>query len=184
MVLAGCLGGRGGEVPGGGMDSAPEKTTDQDEVAKMGAMRLTSAAFKEGGMIPAKYTCDAADVNPPLRIEGLPTGAASVALIVDDPDAPAGTWVHWVVWDIDPKVPEVGENSNWGTEGTTSFGNTGYGGPCPPSGVHRYFFKAYALDLKPVLPTSAGKGELLKAMEGRIIAQAQLMGKYERSKWH
>ena len=178
MALAGCLGGRDDGVRGG-TDPSQGQTTNQVEAAKM---NLTSAAFKEGGMIPAKYTCDGDDVNPPLRLEGLPSGTASMALIVDDPDAPAGTWVHWVVWDIDPKAPEVAENSAWGTEGITSFRTAGYGGPCPPSGVHRYIFKAYALERRLGLPATAGTGELLKAMEGHILVQAQLMGKYGRTK--
>jgi len=147
----------------------------------MGALKITSPAFAEGGMIPAKYTCDGDDVSPPLAVEGAPAGTTSLALIMDDPDAPAGVWVHWVVWDIDPKTADIREDSSPGTEGVTSFRKTGWGGPCPPSGTHRYVFKLYALERKLGLPASATKDELLKAMEGRILAQTQLTGKYKRA---
>ncbi|MFH0862406.1 MAG: YbhB/YbcL family Raf kinase inhibitor-like protein [Candidatus Altiarchaeota archaeon] len=179
LLLAGCIGGQGDDGPGPTDEAV---AAGQDNPKEVEAMKLTSAAFEDGGTIPKKYTCDGADVNPPLRLEGQPPGTASVALIVDDPDAPAGDWVHWVLWDIDPRNPSIGEGSPmWGTEGRTSFGTTGYGGPCPPSGVHRYVFKAYALDRKLGLPKTAGKAELLKAMEGRILAKTQLIGKYGRS---
>jgi Raf kinase inhibitor-like YbhB/YbcL family protein len=183
LLLAGCLGGQqdaaiyqtaDNVVPEGG------NGLDANEVVQMGSMRLTSSAFQEGGMIPVKYACDGQDMNPPLRFEGVPVEAKSLALIVDDPDAPSGDWVHWVLWDIDPKTKEIRENSSAGTEGTTSFRRAGYGGPCPPSGTHRYFFKAYALDEKVNLPTSAGKRELLDAVEGHILAKSQLMGKYSK----
>jgi Raf kinase inhibitor-like YbhB/YbcL family protein len=142
---------------------------------------MTSPAFQEGGMIPQKFTCDGDDVNPQLKLEGVPPQAKAIAIIMDDPDAPSGDWVHWVAWDIDPKTAEIPENSSAGTEGTTSFRRTGWGGPCPPSGTHRYVFKAYALDKRINLQKTAGKRELLAAMEGHILAQTQLMGRYRRA---
>jgi len=150
-------------------------------------MEIRSSAFQEGGMIPQKYTCDGSDVSPPLAWSGAPQGTKSFALISDDPDAPAGTWVHWVVYDLPAGVTGLPENvpagktlTNGGKQGTTDFGGTGYGGPCPPSGTHRYFFKIYALDSMTNLPPGATKDQLLKAMKGHILAEGRLMGKYKR----
>jgi Raf kinase inhibitor-like YbhB/YbcL family protein len=150
-------------------------------------MEVTSPAFKEGGMIPAKYTADGANISPPLELHGVPGGAKSIALIADDPDAPHGTWVHWVLfdWPVDePKLPEHMPKDaalkNGAKQGTTSFGSTGYGGPAPPSGTHRYFFKVYALDKILDLDSGAKKADLERAMAGHILAQGQLMGKYSR----
>ncbi len=139
-------------------------------------MTVTSSAFAEGETIPARYTCDGENVSPPLAIAGLPEGTQSVAIIVDDPDAPVGTWVHWVEYDIAPTTAFPEGAVAIGTQGTSSFGIPGYGGPCPPSGTHRYFFKVYALDSVLGLEAGATKAELLAAMEGHILAQAQLMG--------
>ena len=148
---------------------------------------MTSSAFEEAGLIPPKYSCDGADVSPPLKWEGIPEGTGSIALICDDPDAPMGTFVHWVLYDLPPDVRELPENvpgeatlANGAKQGTSDFGRTGYGGPCPPGGTHRYFFKLYALDAATNLSPGATKAELLKAMEGHILAQGQLMGKYQR----
>jgi Raf kinase inhibitor-like YbhB/YbcL family protein len=150
-------------------------------------IKITSSAFAEGGMIPAKYTCDGADISPPLQWDAVPEGTKTVALISDDPDAPMGTWVHWVLFNLPPDVKELPENvppdetlSNGATQGTSSFQKIGYGGPCPPSGTHRYFFKLYALDAELDLDASANKARLIKAMEGHIIGKGQLMGKYKR----
>lgn len=143
------------------------------------SLSISSTAFAAGGMIPSKYTCDGANVNPPLDIEGIPDNAKSLALIVDDPDAPAGTWVHWVVWNI-PVASHLNENEAPGTQGTNDFNRRNYGGPCPPSGTHRYFFKVYALDAMLNLPDNTGKSQLLKAMEGHIVASGELMGLYQR----
>lgn len=144
-------------------------------------MRVTSPAFKHEGMIPSRYTCDGRDMTPPLRFEDLPKGAASLALVLDDPDAPMGTFDHWVVWNIPPGTTSVEEGREpQGVQGRTSFGRMGYGGPCPPRGVHRYFFKLYALDAMLNLPAGSRKRDLEQAMKGHVIEQAVLMGKYSR----
>ena len=118
------------------------------EVRKMEALKISSPAFGQNGYIPVKYTCDGDDVNPPLVIDNVPQNAKSVALIMDDPDAPAGTWVHWVVWNIDPKTKEIKDSyvPKGAQQGINDFRRHDYGGSCPPSGTHRYFFKLYALD--------------------------------------
>ncbi len=145
-------------------------------------MKLESSAFENNGEIPKKYTCDGEDVSPPLAISEVPEDARSLALIVDDPDAPAGDWVHWVAFNIPASTASIGENSTpSGVEGTTDFGRTGWGGPCPPSGTHRYFFKLYALDTQLELDSTTTKAELETAMTGHILDRAELMGKYKRS---
>ncbi len=146
-------------------------------------MIIESTSFKNNEMIPAKYTCDAENIVPPLTFSGVSQEAKSLVLIVDDPDAPVGTWVHWTVWNIDPKTAEIPENSVpvGAVEGVTDFGVPGYGGPCPPSGIHRYFFKLYALDTTLDLDTSSTAGDIMDAMEGHILANAELIGLYKRS---
>ncbi|HUV65588.1 MAG TPA: YbhB/YbcL family Raf kinase inhibitor-like protein [Sedimentisphaerales bacterium] len=151
-------------------------------------IELTSSAFKEGGMIPAKYTCDDEDVSPPLQWGEVPEGTKSIALICDDPDAPMGTWVHWVLFNLPgattslaEKVPTDKTLANGARQGTNDFHKIGYGGPCPPGGTHRYFFKIYALDTQLDLQAGANKQQLLKAMQGHILAEGQLMGRYKRS---
>lgn len=146
-------------------------------------MKLLSSVFDHQEKIPSHYTCDDEDVNPPLQIEGIPEKTASLVLIVDDPDAPAGDWVHWLVWNIAPDTKEIKENTvpTGAIEGTTDFKRTGWGGPCPPSGTHRYFFKLYALDVVLDLPVTAKKVDLEKAMEGHILEKAELIGLYQRS---
>ncbi len=148
----------------------------------MEALKLTSPAFKHNGLIPSKYTCDGSDINPSLTIAGAPPGAKSLALIVDDPDAPAGTWVHWVIWNISPKTAEIGEDAvpSGATQGTNDFRRRGYGGPCPPSGTHRYFFKLYALDTVLDLGGSTTKAALERAMKGHIMEQTEMVGLYKR----
>ncbi|MGD0329323.1 MAG: YbhB/YbcL family Raf kinase inhibitor-like protein [Nitrososphaeria archaeon] len=141
---------------------------------------ISSSAFQNNGRIPKKYTCDGEDVNPPLKIEGVPENAKSLALIVDDPDAPMGTWVHWVVWDIS-NVSEIKENSVPGIEGENSFGRHKYGGPCPPSGTHRYFFKVYALDTWLNIPAKSKKKDVEGSLEGHILAKGEMIGLYSRS---
>lgn len=145
-------------------------------------MKLISSAFDHEGMIPAKYTCDGENVSPSLAIEDVPEKAQSLALIMDDPDAPAGTFVHWVVWNIPVDAQAIAEGvlPEGAQEGETSFGKVGYGGPCPPSGTHRYFFKLYALDQELELSDDTDKGALLQAMEGHVVAQAEFMGRYAR----
>ena len=152
-------------------------------------IKITSPAFEEGGMIPSKYTCDGEDISPLLQWDAVPDGTASIAVISDDPDAPMGTWVHWVLFNLPPDTRELEENfpddetlPDGTRQGITDFGATGYGGPCPPSGTHRYFFKIYALDKKIDVATIVDKVQLLQEMEGHIIGQGQLMGKYQRQK--
>jgi Raf kinase inhibitor-like YbhB/YbcL family protein len=145
----------------------------------MHTLRVTSPAFKSNSLIPEKYTCDGDDVNPALLIEDLPEKVKSLALIVDDPDAPRGTWVHWVVWNI-PPVKEIRENSVPGIEGINDFQKHSYGGPCPPSGTHRYFFKVYALDKSLKLSQNARKKDVEKAMDGHILAKGEIIGLYSR----
>lgn len=151
------------------------------------AMKLESSAFIDEGMVPSKYTCDGNDVSPPLAWSGVPSGTKSFALIADDPDAPMGTWVHWVVWNIPPSTTKLDEDiptdrrlDDGMRQGLNDFKRPGYGGPCPPGGKHRYFFKLYALDKEITLGDGAGKIDLQGAMKGHILAEAQLMGRYER----
>ena len=148
----------------------------------MGNLLISSPAFGHNARIPDKYTCDGGDVNPPLTMENVPAGAKSLALIVDDPDAPAGMWVHWVLWNISPTAGEIRENSvpAGGVQGKNDWRRNRYGGPCPPSGTHRYFFKLYALDV--VLPDlgSPTKAKLEKAIDGHELGKAELMGTYEK----
>jgi Raf kinase inhibitor-like YbhB/YbcL family protein len=145
-------------------------------------MKIQSPAFQDKQRIPPMYTCDEDDVNPQFLISEVPEGARSLALIMDDPDSPTGTWVHWTVWNISPQITEIAENSvpEGAVEGMTSFGKTGYGGPCPHSGEHRYFFKLYALDTTLDLPAGADISQLNQAMQSHILEQAQLMGLYSR----
>jgi Raf kinase inhibitor-like YbhB/YbcL family protein len=142
-------------------------------------MKLTSPEFKNNEMIPAKFTCQGEDVNPALVIEEAPSEAKSMVLIVDDPDAPMGTWVHWVVYDM-PVVRRVEEDSVPGKQGMNDFRRKDYGGPCPPSGTHRYFFKLYALDNEIGLSEGMSKEALEKAMEGHVIDKAELVGLYKK----
>lgn len=150
-------------------------------------MELKSSAFQQGASIPAKYTCDGEDISPPLNWSEPPAGTKSFTLISDDPDAPVGTWVHWVAWNIpasarslDENLPKTASLPGGAKQGTTDFRRIGYGGPCPPSGTHRYFFKLYALDTTLNLPSSTTKKDLEKAMQGHILGQAELIGKYRR----
>ncbi len=140
---------------------------------------ITSPVFENNGFIPAKYTCDGEDVNPPLKIESIPEETQSLVLIVDDPDAPMGTWDHWVVWNI-PPTDKIEENSVPGTEGLNDFNRHSYGGPCPPSGTHRYFFKVYALDTKLYLDPNSRKKDVERSMERHILARGEILGRYSR----
>jgi Raf kinase inhibitor-like YbhB/YbcL family protein len=146
-------------------------------------MKITSSAFQDGANIPSKFTCDGADTSPPLQIADIPSQAKSLALIVDDPDAPGGLFTHWTVWNIPPQTGAVGEGSApKGVQGTNDFGKSGYGGPCPPSGTHRYYFKIFALDRALDLPFGAKRGQVDGALKGHVIAQGELMGRYSRKK--
>jgi len=146
-------------------------------------MQITSNAFINGESIPPKYTCDGEDINPELLLSGIPKGAQSLAIVLDDPDSPIGTWLHWTIWNLSPDTHILPEGYRLAdeTEGITSFGNIGYGGPCPGSGEHRYFFKLFALDTKLNLPSDTDRKELEGAMEGHVIDSAELMGLYSRN---
>ena len=148
---------------------------------------LTSTAFTQGKPIPAVYTCTSRDISLTLAWGDPPEGTQSLALIMDDPDAPVGTWVHWVIYNIPAAARRLPENippdatlADGSLQGKNSWGRPGYGGPCPPSGTHRYFFKLYALDTMLNLPSGASKQQLLQAMEGHILAQVELMGTYKK----
>lgn len=148
---------------------------------------LTSPAFAPGQPIPRKYTCDGEDVSPPLQWSAPPAGSQSLALVVDDPDAPSGTWVHWLVYNLPASrsalpesVPPAAHLPDQGKQGRNSWQNLGYGGPCPPGGTHRYFFRLYALDAALALPAGASSEQLRKAMQGHVLGQAETMGTYKR----
>jgi hypothetical protein len=141
-------------------------------------MKITSTAFEPNELIPPKHTCDGADISPHLKIEDIPQGTKTLALIADDPDAPIGTFVHWVAWNIPPG--DIDEGATDFAQGTNDFKKIGYNGPCPPSGTHRYFFKVYALDVELQLEEGTTKTELIDAMENHILAQGELIGTYTR----
>jgi Raf kinase inhibitor-like YbhB/YbcL family protein len=150
-------------------------------------LTIRSPVFHEGGSIPARYTCDGEDVSPPLEWTGIPTGVKTLALTCDDPDAPSGLWVHWVVFDLPPSanglpegVPPTPEISGGGRQGKNDFRKTGWGGPCPPSGTHRYVFTLYALDSTPGLPAGATRQDLLAAIKNHVVGEATLTGTYSR----
>jgi Raf kinase inhibitor-like YbhB/YbcL family protein len=151
------------------------------------AITITSSAFTEGAMIPKKHTCDAEDISPDLKWSAVPQGTKSLALICDDPDAPVGTWVHWVLFNIPADVtslpagiPADAVLTDGARHGQNDFRKLGYGGPCPPGGTHRYYFKIYALDTMLNLESGATKAQLLAAMRGHMLDEGQLMGKYKR----
>ena len=147
----------------------------------MAVLTIKSPAFEDGRLIPKKYTCDGEDINPPLTIEGIPKEAKTLVLAVADPDAPAGTWDHWIVWNIPVSTSRIAENSVPGKDGVNSFRRQGYGGPCPPGGTqHRYFFKIYALDTELSLGAGSKKKDAEKAMRGHVLAEGELMGLYRR----
>jgi hypothetical protein len=169
-----------------GFDRLPARA-DEHEGGLTMAIEITSTAFANEGMIPRRFTCDGEDISPPLSWKGMPGGTKSLALIADDPDAPRKTWVHWVVYNLPAESGGLPENvppentlADGGRQGTSDFGRIGYGGPCPPSGTHRYFFKLYALDAELGLAPGATKEELLQAIAGHVLAEAQVMGRYRR----
>lgn len=153
------------------------------------SMQLSSDAFEDGAEIPRVHTCDGDDTSPALTVSGVPEEAVSLALVADDPDAPAGTWVHWLLWGLPATttglpggVPARGEVLEGARQGENDFGNLGYGGPCPPKGEeHRYFFKLYALDGEPDLPAGTTKAELTDVIGPMVVERCQLMGRYRRS---
>ena len=167
------------------------QTISRDTVSAKGEtvmeITISSTAFKEGEMIPKKYTCDGENISPTLEWSNIPKGTKSLALIADDPDAPRGTWVHWVLFNIPSDMKGLPENvpprstlKNGARHGMNDSRKLGYDGPCPPGGTHRYYFKLYALSVDLALESGATKEQLLKAMEGQILGEGQLMGKYKR----
>lgn len=161
------------------MKSAPiQPATNSFSGQKL--LTVTCHHFEADGTIPSKYTCDGKDLNPPLQIGQVPKETRSLAIIVDDPDAPAGTWVHWVMWNI-PPASEIRENDAPGLQGMNDFSKHRYNGPCPPKGVHRYFFKVYALDDMLNIPASSDKGDLERAMATHVLAYGELIGRYSSS---
>lgn len=159
-----------------------ETTTTDQYISKKITMKLSSPAFENNGTLQSTFTCDGENVNPPLQISEVPQNAKSLALIVDDPDAPSGDWVHWLVWNIDPSTKEIQQNTvpASAVQGQTDFGQNKWSGPCPPSGAHHYHFKIYALDTMLELPSTFKKAELQEAMRQHILAQADLVGVYQR----
>jgi Raf kinase inhibitor-like YbhB/YbcL family protein len=146
-------------------------------------MTIASSAFRQSGNIPSKFTCDGGNTNPPLQITGVPSQAKTLVLIADDPDAPGGLFTHWLVWNIPSQTNSIAEGSApKGVHGTNDFGKSGYGGPCPPSGTHRYYFRVFALDRELALPSGGKRSQLDAAMKGHVIAQGELMGRYARKK--
>ena len=146
------------------------------------ALHVRSAAFADGQSVPQKYTCDGQNVSPPLEWSGAPEQTRSIAVICDDPDAPSGTFTHWVLYDVAAKASHLAEGSSaGGKEGVNSFRKSGYGGPCPPpNGAHRYIFHVYALDVESLGGTGLSKQDVMAAMKGHILAEGQVMGRYQR----
>lgn len=149
-------------------------------MAKENSLKVTSPAFKNEGNIPSKYTCEGEGVNPPLHIDHIPKGTKTLVIIVEDPDAPKGTFDHWLAWNIPPENP-VEENRTQGISGINGSGKTGYYPPCPPSGSHRYYFYLFALDSSLDLKPGSDKRELKRAMQSHILAQGCLMGSYQKA---
>jgi Raf kinase inhibitor-like YbhB/YbcL family protein len=151
---------------------------EEPPMAAASTLKLSSSAFAEGQSIPRDFTCDGANCSPPLAWSGAPAGSVSFALVMDDPDAPSGTWDHWLLWNLTGSA--LAEGATDGTSGANSWGKTGYGGPCPPSGTHRYVFRLLALDARLDLPAGTRKGALLAACKGHVLAEARLVGRYAR----
>ena len=149
------------------------------EKEKLGTLVVRSVAFGHNGHIPLQYTCEGENFNPPIEIGDVPVETETLAIIMEDPDAPRGIFVHCVLWDLAPHC-SIAEKTNQGISGKNSFGKTGYGGPCPPSGTHRYYFRVYALDKSLDLDSAADKHRLLEAMEDHILAKGELMGLYSK----
>ncbi len=149
-------------------------------------MKLISPDFSDGGNIPERFTCDGEDISPTLKIEGVPKAARSLVLIVDDPDAPVGTFTHWLMWNLRPDATEIAASSplSDAVQGVNDFGRSKYGGPCPPSGVHRYYFKLHALDTTLQLPAKSKRKVVDAAIKGHIISEVALMGRYARKGTH
>jgi Raf kinase inhibitor-like YbhB/YbcL family protein len=140
---------------------------------------VQSVAFAQNGHIPAKYACDGENINPPIEISDIPEGTKSLAIIMEDPDAPGGLFTHWLLWNIPPQE-QIAEKTNQGVSGMNDFGKTGYGGPCPPSGSHHYYFKVFALDRELTITAGESKAALLEYMTDHILATGELMAIYRR----
>jgi Raf kinase inhibitor-like YbhB/YbcL family protein len=150
-------------------------------MAAEGNLRIRTTAWSGGREIPAKYTCTGSGTSPSLQIDGTPAAAKSLVLIVDDPDAPAGLFTHWMVWNMDPKMKMIGEGGlPGGLAGRNDFGENGYGAPCPPSGSHRYYFRVFALDRRLDLAAGSNRRQLDAAMKGHVIVQGEFMGRYSK----
>jgi Raf kinase inhibitor-like YbhB/YbcL family protein len=178
LALPGC---RTGPRP---LPPQPQAQQSPDQKSEI---KVTSVAFQQGQPIPRQYTCAGINISPPLEWSGVPKTAKTIAIVADDPDAPGGDWVHWVLYNVPAEnigfvenVPVSETLKAGGFQGKNDFGKIGYGGPCPPSGTHRYFFKLYAVDAELPLKAGATRAELEKALEGHVVAQAQLMGTYSR----
>ena len=165
-----------------GLNNSIDASVPSESNNSITNMKISSLAFSPDSEIPVKYTCDGFDVSPPLNFNDVPANAKSLALIVDDPDAPAGTWLHWTLFNINPDITAIEENSipTGAVQGNTSYGRPGYGGPCPPSGTHHYYFKLFALDIVLDLVTGVRLEELMDAMKGHVIARAEFVGLYSR----
>ncbi len=176
VFISGCVQNEKAQAP---VNKEFPETGKGDESMNIQSIKVSSSAFTSNGSIPEKYTCDGQNINPPLEFEGIPEQAESLVLIVDDPDAPTKTFTHWIIWNIEP-VAKIEEDSIPGVEGLNDFKEIGYGGPCPPSGTHRYFFRVYALDKNLDLKAGSGRKDLENEMIGHIIAEGELMGKYRK----
>ena len=152
---------------------------EKEEVATYQKINVSSPVFKANDFIPRRYTCDGVNVNPSLNIDHIPKKAGSLAIIIDDPDAPSGTWVHWVIWNI-PLTHHISENNKLGVQGLNDCGKHDYSGPCPPRGTHRYLFKVYALDRMLEIPESSDRTNLERAMQDHILGFGELIGLYRR----
>jgi Raf kinase inhibitor-like YbhB/YbcL family protein len=177
------------DIPPTTAPPTPVEAADLPQAANtaQGTFTLESAAFSPGDVIPVRFSCDGEDISPELKWGASPSGTVSLALIMDDPDAPGGTWIHWVIFNMPPDrtglpegVPAEAELADGSRQGTNSGRRLGYAGPCPPGETHRYFFKLYALDQGPDLASGATADELTAVMDGHIIGQAELMGTYTR----
>jgi Raf kinase inhibitor-like YbhB/YbcL family protein len=157
-------------------------STARAKIPKEATMNLTSPDFREGGNIPEGFTCDGKDISPTLKIDGIPKEAKSLVVIVDDPDAPGRNFTHWLIWNVVPDLTEIAANRlpSHAVQGVNDFGKSKYSGPCPPAGVHRYYFRLYALDTTLTLPQASKRKAVDSAIKGHTIAEATLMGRYER----
>lgn len=177
ILISGCINNEQAETPEGNESSDAGKG---DESVDIQVIKVFSSAFESNSTIPRKYTCNGENINPPLEFANIPEEAESLVLIMDDPDSPMNPFTHWIVWNIEP-VAKIDEDSIPGIEGMNNFRKIGYGGPCPSSGMHRYYFRVYALDRKLELKAGAGRKELESEMIGHIIAEGELMGKYGKT---